>query len=620
MPEAFGEIWSSYLARAVSGGAWLPALLGALAACALAFLPSKLKPELTRALSLALAGLAVGGGLALVIDRAALFDDAYISFRYSRNFAQGHGLVWNLGERVEGYTNFLWTVLIGAGTWLSGIEPAPIGLWLSIAVYALHVGSVYQLERTLGEATTAANVVLPIATALVAIQDSFVTAGSTGLETGFASWLVSLGLLAVLRAKRAWDWGVAGLFLILATLARPDHAIFYAVASAVLVLDQALLVRKLGTAALPGALRRAGAFAAPFLLYAAHMAYRLAYYGELVPNTFYAKSADQSYYEQGLTYAATFYLASHLWLLVPLVLAYAVWPAREAAKIRFKLFVGLSFVLFNVYVAKVGGDFMFGRFYVVLVPLVLLAAVQAGRDVASTPSRVRSIGYAVLALVGATAGGVQLLAPREVRWNIAEERSFYPVRSFSPLVIDHTNFRVAKLMQTWSDAGLEVRLATSAIGMIGYYTRLPVIDLAGLTDAAVAHQKIEKRGRPGHERRAKKSYIAKRNPHLIRRNYHDDAREALTRVDMGDGVAQRPWYIYHYDKAVMDRIAALTPSVRFIRFDEYLGRYIEHYAATRPDDQLREDDAFFRRYYFDHNPDPALLARWEAALREAYAR
>ena len=39
-------------------------------------------------------------------------DDAYISFRYAENLALGRGLVWNEGERVEGYTNFLWTVIL----------------------------------------------------------------------------------------------------------------------------------------------------------------------------------------------------------------------------------------------------------------------------------------------------------------------------------------------------------------------------------------------------------------------------------------------------------------------------------------------------------------------------
>src|SRR5262245_10478837 len=42
-----------------------------------------------------------------------LNDDAFISYRYAKNWVDGHGLVFNPGERVEGYTNFLWTVLIG---------------------------------------------------------------------------------------------------------------------------------------------------------------------------------------------------------------------------------------------------------------------------------------------------------------------------------------------------------------------------------------------------------------------------------------------------------------------------------------------------------------------------
>ena len=54
---------------------------------------------------------------ALLIVHSLLFnfvtDDAFISFVYSRNFARTGQLVFNVGERVEGYTNFLWTVILG---------------------------------------------------------------------------------------------------------------------------------------------------------------------------------------------------------------------------------------------------------------------------------------------------------------------------------------------------------------------------------------------------------------------------------------------------------------------------------------------------------------------------
>src|SRR3954471_5389789 len=49
-------------------------------------------------------------------------DDAFISFVYSRQLAEHGQLVFNLGERVEGYTNFLWTVLLALGLKL-GVAP-----------------------------------------------------------------------------------------------------------------------------------------------------------------------------------------------------------------------------------------------------------------------------------------------------------------------------------------------------------------------------------------------------------------------------------------------------------------------------------------------------------------
>lgn len=42
-------------------------------------------------------------------------DDAFISYRYAANFVAGNGLVFNVGERVEGYSNFLYTLLIVPG-------------------------------------------------------------------------------------------------------------------------------------------------------------------------------------------------------------------------------------------------------------------------------------------------------------------------------------------------------------------------------------------------------------------------------------------------------------------------------------------------------------------------
>jgi len=47
-------------------------------------------------------------------------DDAYISFRVSDNFIHGYGLRWNVAERVQAFTNPLWTLLMAAAGWISG--------------------------------------------------------------------------------------------------------------------------------------------------------------------------------------------------------------------------------------------------------------------------------------------------------------------------------------------------------------------------------------------------------------------------------------------------------------------------------------------------------------------
>src|SRR5262249_45093435 len=51
-----------------------------------------------------------------------VYDDAYISYRYADNLVRGHGLVFNPGERVEGYSNFLW-VMLAAGATAAAADP-----------------------------------------------------------------------------------------------------------------------------------------------------------------------------------------------------------------------------------------------------------------------------------------------------------------------------------------------------------------------------------------------------------------------------------------------------------------------------------------------------------------
>src|SRR5262249_53479206 len=90
--------------------------------------------SLRRSPALAAALLAA---LALLVAHSLYYwfltDDAYISFRYARNLADGYGLVFNPGfERVEGYSNLLWVLLL-AGAHACGLVIERVAPVLSLA-------------------------------------------------------------------------------------------------------------------------------------------------------------------------------------------------------------------------------------------------------------------------------------------------------------------------------------------------------------------------------------------------------------------------------------------------------------------------------------------------------
>jgi hypothetical protein len=77
----------------------------------------------------------------------SLFDDAMVSMQYARNLAEGNGLVWNAGgERVEGFTNFLW-VLAMAGVHLLPVAPAKMSLFVQLMGAAFLTGNLIATVR-----------------------------------------------------------------------------------------------------------------------------------------------------------------------------------------------------------------------------------------------------------------------------------------------------------------------------------------------------------------------------------------------------------------------------------------------------------------------------------------
>jgi arabinofuranosyltransferase len=264
--------------------------------------------------------------------RPFTIDDAFISIRYAENLVRGDGLVFNPGERVEGYTNFLWVLILAAVHALGGESLAGAKL-LSTAANVGTLGLVtWAAARWWPRPALPGLALLPAL--LLAANFGFVLWGVGGLETALFTALVTAGLLCLVwEASDTPDFGIwnlefgilsrrwsgkaqiasqgqqsadqsvplqnpkskfqnrAALLFALATLARPDGAVLFAGG----MLGWGLWA--LASRRLSGALVRR--WLAGGLLYGAivgaHYLFRYLYYGDWVPNTAYIKVPQEGF-------------------------------------------------------------------------------------------------------------------------------------------------------------------------------------------------------------------------------------------------------------------------------------------------------------------------------------
>ena len=301
-------------------------------------------------------------------------DDAYISLVYAKNWISGLGLVFNPGERVEGYTNFLWVALLAPLWPLSAHNPAVMTRLATFLAIGFAVLTLLLLALIARRVFPRARLAAVLAMLMVAFDDSFVSYTTVfALENHLLMALMLAGLALALYRPRHWDLAL-GVSFALVGMTRPD-AVLWPLAFFV-VYGSAFAARRApeGDDRLSGAsLVRAGAVFVT--LFGAYFAWRAWYFGEPLPNTFYLKTGTTlGALHGGFAYLRS-YAAERLW--VPM-LAFAALVLSRSAWSRWLV---VHTALHAAYVAFVGGDFYAGhRFLLVLAPnlALLVALVLAG--------------------------------------------------------------------------------------------------------------------------------------------------------------------------------------------------------------------------------------------------
>ncbi|MBU8934806.1 MAG: hypothetical protein KOO62_12520 [candidate division Zixibacteria bacterium] len=376
-------------------------------------------------------------------------DDAYISFRYVANFLGGDGLVYNIGERVEGFTNFGWVVLL--------IQFGSLGLdfifWSQVAGFLFGAGIIvltYLMARFLFEEQLTA----VIATLLVGANMSLAYWAPAGLETAAFGFFAMLSLYCYLRRSYWLIWA-----LFISVWIRPEGG---------LVALLLLVVEAIDRRSLPNFSLKCGL--AAFVLSLPFIGFKLFYYGSILPNSFYAKTGfSLEQLSSGLEYVGQF-LWHYGFVGVPLVVMLARFQRLSNAWRSLVLFT----LLFSIYIALVGGDVLkVHRFFLPLMGLYAVIAVGAIRELGSrVVPQWRTglmVGVGILTLL------LTLYLPRD------------EVETFNRLekaLAANMHFIATRLKA--SDE-TPFTIASTTIGLLGYELRNHrLIDMLGLTDTTIA--------------------------------------------------------------------------------------------------------------------------------------
>jgi hypothetical protein len=406
------------------------------------------------------------------------FDDAYISYRYAAHLASGEGLVFNLGERVEGYSNFLWVLVIAAGESV-GLDAPHVGRWLGIACYLAIVILAWSAVWTpffrlhlSGAGRIAATAVLAI---LITAHGLAATAGA-GLETHAFALLILTGGLALARGSlhTVRSLTLIGVVPVLLFLTRPDGILPGAAVLAVVVVRSAHERSSWSIGLLSGAIAALPALATGVL----YAIFKLVVFGRLVPNPYYAKGAGELHLDAGLAYLLGF-VRSYPFVVVGLALiAFAAARASNEAVRRLCLYAASTSLVYVLFVVKVGGDFMEYRLGLHILPTIVAAAAVA----VSTIGRRWWVGAVCAVVLVSLSLRPPVLETRFYMQNLEEMNSYAEGGRRVGAALAHLP--------------PETAVATTLIGTIGYDSGLRIVDQWGLVDPEARHRPA----RPGFTR------------------------------------------------------------------------------------------------------------------------
>ncbi len=412
-----------------------------------------------------------------------LFDDAMISMRYAYNLAHGNGLVWDIGQRVEGFTNPLWVVYMALLHLVLPLPLSAMSLPLQITGAVL-LGANLFFVRGIVEHFTGGLFAMLAAVAFTAFYAPLLSWGLLGMEVSALAIILTAVVWMLLRNGLERFTPLVYILLAVSTLVRFDMAVPYLVILAAMTVVQKNYRRQnliwgLGLLAL-------------FL--GGQTLARYLYYGAWLPNTYYLKVDGWPFSLRILRglYALVWFIYFTNWALFLLPLALYIF--RRDWQVTLLVAIIMGQLAYSVYV---GGDAWedhggANRYIAIAMPLffalfAITVETLRQRVMAALASRrwveIGSYGaWAIIFVISLLNFNLLMGDWKSIqRWDLAR-RPDYVAGS------DH-NLSIALALQSTTKSGASI--AVTGAGTIPYL--LPdrvALDVLGKADPVIAHEKV----------------------------------------------------------------------------------------------------------------------------------
>jgi arabinofuranosyltransferase len=380
-------------------------------------------------------------------------DDAYITLVHARNLVAGNGPVFNPGENVEGYTSPAW-MLVSAAVLLLTNAPMDVlqllGLLCGLVIVVLV--SVWSWHLLSHVDAPYRRLLAGLAGSLVAITPAFAYWCGSGMETGLFLAVVLAAVMAQqLRPdSMLWSWLTA-----VAIVIRPEAMLMLAVLGAWHIVRARTLLPILP----------------PLLTLVALTAWRVAYYGAWLPNTFAAKTPGiDVQLSDGFTYLIAY--LQHLWIGGFGIIAVGIgaWHSRKHNSAA-----GIALAaLWLIAVVFLGGDVLrhqrlFLPVFVITAPFLVVGIHSIARRFLSWPWTSTVVAGLALAFVG-----------------YSERASIQQSIHIEGELVSKMSRLGAAIRSIGTAQQRPLTIAASTIGALAWSSRSTVIDMLGLTDRTIA--------------------------------------------------------------------------------------------------------------------------------------